>query len=55
MAYYKPGVLRRTFEARHTTVFVYHDDLLIGLGRAISDGVYQNAIYDCAVLLEFQG
>ena len=27
----------------------------IGFGRAISDGVYQAAIYDCAVLPEFQG
>ena len=45
----------RAFEASHTTVFVYHADRLIGFGRAISDGVYQAAIYDCAVLPEFQG
>ena len=36
-------------------MFVYHADRLIGFGRAISDGVYQAAIYDCAVLPEFQG
>jgi ribosomal protein S18 acetylase RimI-like enzyme len=35
-------------------VFVYHADRLVGFGRAISDGVYQAAIYDCAVLPEFQ-
>jgi predicted N-acetyltransferase YhbS len=28
---------------------------LIGFGRAISDGAYQAAIYDCAVLAEYQG
>ena len=54
MAYHEPDVHRRAFEASHTTVFVYHADRLIGFGRAISDGVYQAAIYDCAVLPEFQ-
>ena len=55
MAYDEPDVHRRAFEASHTTIFVYHADRLIGFGRAISDGVYQAAIYDCAVLPEFQG
>jgi ribosomal protein S18 acetylase RimI-like enzyme len=55
MAYDEPDVHRRAFEASYTTVFVYHADRLIGFGRAISDGVYQAAIYDCAVLPEFQG
>jgi len=55
MAYYEPDVHRKAFEASHTTVFVYYADRLIGFGRAISDGVCQAAIYDCAVLPEFQG
>lgn len=55
MAYYEPAVHRKAFEASHTTVFIYHDDRLIGFGRAISDGAYQAAVYDCAVLPEFQG
>ena len=55
MAYYDPDVHKKAFEASHTTVFVYHADRLIGFGRAISDGAYQAAIYDCAVLPEFQG
>ena len=55
MAYDEPDVHRMAFEASHTTVFVYHAERLIGFGRAISDGVYQAAIYDCAVLPEFQG
>ena len=55
MAYHEPEALRRAFEASHTTVFIYRAGQLIGFGRAISDGVYQAAIYDCDVLPEFQG
>jgi ribosomal protein S18 acetylase RimI-like enzyme len=55
MAYHDPDVHKKAFEASHTTVFVYRADRLIGFGRAISDGAYQAAIYDCAVLPEFQG
>ncbi len=54
MAYEEPDVHRRAFEASHTTVFVYRADQLIGFGRTISDGVYQGAIYDVAVIPEFQ-
>ena len=55
MGYHEPDVHRRAFEASHTTVFVYNTGMLIGFGRAISDGFYQAAIYDCAVIPEFQG
>jgi len=55
MAYEEPDVHRRAFEASHTTVFVYHATRLIGFGRAISDGAYQAAVYDVAVVPEFQG
>lgn len=55
MTYHEPDVHRRAFEGSHTAVFVYHADRLIGFGRAISDGVYQAAVYDCAVRPEFQG
>ena len=54
MGNHEPEVHKRAFEASHTTVFVYHAGRLIGFGRAISDGAYQAAIYDCAVLPEFQ-
>jgi len=36
------------------TVFLYHDNRMIGFGRAISDGAYQAGIYDVAVEPEFQ-
>lgn len=55
MAHHRPEMHRRAFEASHTTVFVYSADRLIGFGRAISDGEYQAAIYDVAVLPEAQG
>ena len=55
MAHYEPDVHKKAFEASHTTVFIYHANRLIGFGRAISDGAYQAAIYDCAVLAEYQG
>ena len=55
MAYYEPDTHKRAFEASHTTVFVYQGDRLVGFGRAISDGAYQAAVYDVAVVPEIQG
>lgn len=55
MACHPPEMHRKAFEASHTTVFVYDSERLIAFGRAISDGVYQAAVYDCAVLVEYQG
>jgi len=55
MAYHEPEVHRRAFEASHTTVFVYENSVLLGFGRVLSDGEYQGAIYDVAVLPEAQG
>jgi GNAT superfamily N-acetyltransferase len=54
MAHHEPELHRQAFEASATVVFVYHDDQLVGFGRAISDGAYQAGVYDCAVLPEFQ-
>jgi GNAT superfamily N-acetyltransferase len=55
MAHHDPDLHRRAFEASHTTVFVYHEGQLIGFGRAISDDVYQAAVYDMAIIPMFQG
>ena len=54
MTHGDPGMHRKAFENSHTTVFVYRGGQMIGFGRAISDGVYQAAIYDVAVVPEFQ-
>jgi GNAT superfamily N-acetyltransferase len=54
MEHSEPHVHKRAFEASYATVFVYHTGRLIGFGRAISDGAYQAAVYDVAVVPEFQ-
>ena len=43
------------FENSHTVVFVFDSEKMIGFGRALSDGAYQAAIYDVAVLPGYQG
>nr|WP_320009733.1 GNAT family N-acetyltransferase [uncultured Desulfobulbus sp.] len=55
MAYFTPMEHARAFAASFVTVFVFHQGALIGFGRALSDGVYQAALYDVAVLPEYQG
>ena len=55
MAYFDAEMHKKAFENSHTVVFVFDEDKLIGFGRAISDGAYQAAIYDVAVLPEYQG
>ncbi len=55
MAYFEAEIHKKAFENSHTVVFVFDNDTLVGFGRAISDGAYQAAIYDIAVLPEYQG
>jgi ribosomal protein S18 acetylase RimI-like enzyme len=55
MRYHAPENHQKAFEASHTTVFVYDADTLVGFGRAISDGIFQAAVYDCAVAEAYQG
>ncbi len=55
MGHHLPAVHQKAFEASYSTIFACCGDQLIGFGRAISDGQYQAALYDCAVLPEFQG
>ena len=55
MASHSPERHKAAFEASHCAVFLYDDDQLVGFGRAISDGAYQAAIYDCAVIEAYQG
>ena len=55
MATYPPEVLQKAFERSYAVVFLLKDEKIIGSGRAISDGAYQAALYDFAVLPEYQG
>jgi ribosomal protein S18 acetylase RimI-like enzyme len=54
MAYHDPDIHRRAFENSYVTAFAYRGGELVGFGRAISDGTYQAAIYDVAVIPELQ-
>jgi ribosomal protein S18 acetylase RimI-like enzyme len=54
MTHHDPGVHQKAFERSYVRVFAYRGGQLIGFGRAISDGVYQAAVYDVAVAPEFQ-
>lgn len=55
MVCFEPDLHRKAFEASHTVVFLYRDQQMIGFGRAISDGVYQAAVYDVAIVPDQQG
>ncbi|WP_320054372.1 GNAT family N-acetyltransferase [uncultured Acetobacteroides sp.] len=55
MAYHTSEIHRRAFANSHTVVFAFDGELLVGFGRAISDGEYQAAIYDVAVHPDYQG
>jgi len=48
-------VYARAFAGSQATVFVFDGERLIGVGRAISDGVSHACVYDCAVMPEYQG
>lgn len=54
MGYHEAEVHRKAFENSQKVIFVLDDDKLIGFGRAISDGAYQAALYDVAILPEYQ-
>lgn len=55
MANYSPELHKQAFANSHNVVFIFENKRLIGFGRAISDGAYQAAIYDVAVVPDCQG
>jgi len=50
----EPEMHEKAFKNSQVTVFIYKDNQLTGFGRAISDGVFQAALYEIAVIPEFQ-
>lgn len=46
---------RISFENSFSVVFVFDGDKMVGMGRAISDGIRQSALYDIAVDPSYQG
>lgn len=51
----EPARLRIAFANSLLKVFAFDGVCLVGAGRALSDGVWRAAIYDVAVLPEYQG
>lgn len=47
--------LKRVFENSYAKVFFVEAGEVIGVGRAISDGITQAAIYNIAVRIDYQG
>jgi len=50
-----PEMVQAKFQGSFAVSFVTDGALLVGAGRAISDGVTSSAIYDVVVLPEYQG
>tara|TARA_B100000683_G_C12400384_1_gene519480 strand:+ start:359 stop:802 length:444 start_codon:yes stop_codon:yes gene_type:complete len=46
--------LEQAFESSTLVCFAWNGEKLIGMGRALSDGVYQSVIYDLCILPEYQ-
>ena len=55
LATYPLEQTKKAFENSYVTIFIFDGEKLIGTGRAISDEAYQAALYDIAVLPEYQG
>lgn len=50
-----PEKLKLAFRNSQLKVFAFDGEHLVGAGRALSDGVWRAAIYDVAVLPDYQG
>ena len=55
MGHYDANLHQQAFQCSFAVVFVFHDDRMVGFGRALSDGAYQAAIYDFVVIPDYQG
>lgn len=55
MAIIPQDSLKKAFENSFAIIFVLKEGKLVGMGRAISDGVCQAALYHVAVDPEYQG
>lgn len=50
-----PDVIQTIFAASNVICLAFHQEKVVGIGRAISDGVFNAAIYDVVVHNDFQG
>ncbi|MFB1082534.1 GNAT family N-acetyltransferase [Jeotgalibacillus sp. JSM ZJ347] len=49
------GTIRKVFEASTHHIFAFEESRMIGFSRALSDGIFNAAIYDVVVHKDFQG
>jgi ribosomal protein S18 acetylase RimI-like enzyme len=54
LSYYDSDIHKKAFENSQVVIFAFDNGKLIGFGRAISDGICDAAIYDVAILPEYQ-
>lgn len=50
----QPEKLKTAFTNSDVVCFAWDGSVLVGMGRALSDGVYQSVIYDLCMLPEYQ-
>lgn len=50
-----PDQLKKAYDNSDLVCFAWDGSLLVGMGRALSDGVYQSVIYDLCMLPDYQG
>ncbi len=55
MSYTDSNTHRISFENSYSVIFVFDNRKMIGMGRSISDGVRQAALYDIVVNPDYQG
>ena len=55
MSYTTPEIHKISFEASFAVIFVFDNNSLRGMGRILSDGVRQSAMYDIAIDPRYQG
>ena len=54
MSYTTPEIHKISFEASFAVIFVFDNNSLIGMGRILSVGVRQSAMYDFAIYPRYQ-
>ncbi|ALF10720.1 GNAT family N-acetyltransferase [Parageobacillus thermoglucosidasius] len=47
-------VIQRVFQASNVIALAFYDGRIVGFGRALSDGVFNAAVYDVVVHRDFQ-
>ncbi|MBS4172949.1 GNAT family N-acetyltransferase [Bacillus sp. FJAT-49736] len=52
---HSPDVIEKIFMNSNVAVIVKSEEQIVGFGRAITDGVFNAAIYDVVVHKDFQG